>query len=197
MEQVRSFIAIEIPDELKTVFTRLQDRLKLGKHTSVKWVNPRSMHLTLKFLGNIDKDRINSIVSVMEAVVQGIAPFRIEVNELGGFPNLRRVQVVWVGIGGEMDKISRLQQQIESGLFHLGFAVESRPFTPHLTLARLRERASLEERQSLGQLIADSGFKGGYTINVEAISLMMSRLSREGAIYKQISSTQLKKNKEV
>ena len=195
MEQVRSFIAIELPDELKVGLSHLQDRLKLGKQSSVKWVNLRSIHLTLKFLGNITVDRISDITRVMEEATQGIPPFRLEVKELGAFPNLRRVQVVWVGVNGEVDKLGRLQQRIESNLVHLGFAPESRPFTPHLTLARLRDRASLDERQRFGQLIASTKFEATYIIKVDAINLMRSQLTREGAIYSRISSVQLRNSR--
>jgi len=193
MEQVRSFIAIELPDELKLGLTQLEARLKMSKQPWVKWVDPYSIHLTLKFLGGIAVDRISEITRAMEEAIQGISPFSLAVKDLGVFPNLRRVQVVWVGISGEVDKISQLQQNIESNLARLGFAPESRPFTPHLTLARLRDRASLDERQGFGQLIAGTRFEEAYTFKVEAINLMKSQLAREGAIYHRISSVGLKK----
>jgi len=193
MEQVRSFIAIELPDELKQGLTQLEAQLKMGKQPWVKWVNPYSIHLTLKFLGSIAVDRISEITKAMEEAVQGISPFHLEVKDLGVFPNLRRVQVIWVGISGEVDKLSQLQQHLESNLARLGFAPESRPFTPHLTLARLRDRASLDERQRLGQLIASTMFEAAYTIKVDAINLMRSQLTREGAIYSRIGSVKLKK----
>ena len=192
MEQVRSFIAIELTGELKAGLARLQAQLKLGEPRSVKWVDPFSIHLTLKFLGNIAVDRISEITGVMKAATQGLSPFHLEVKGLGVFPNLRRVQVVWVGVEGEVDKLSQLQQRIESNLAGLGFAPEGRRFTPHLTLARLRDRASPDERQRLGQLIADTKFEAAHTFPVEAISLMRSQLTREGAIYSRISSVGLK-----
>ena len=192
MEQVRSFIAIKLPDELKVGLSQLQDKLKLVKQSSVKWVNLQNVHLTLKFLGNIAVDRISGITSVMEEAAQTISPFHLEVKELGAFPNLKRVQVVWVGISGEVDKLGQLQQRIESNLVRLDFTPESRPFTPHLTLARLRDRTSLDERERFGQLIASTGFEATYTIKVDAINLMKSKLTREGAIYSRISSVQLK-----
>ncbi|GAI55982.1 unnamed protein product, partial [marine sediment metagenome] len=130
-----------------------------------------------------------------EEAIQGISPFRLEVKDLGVFPNLRRVQVAWVGISGEVDKLSQLQRHLESNLARLGFAPESRPFTPHLTLARLRNRASLDERQSFGQLIATTRFEAVYTIKVDAINLMRSQLTREGAIYSRISSVGLNKSR--
>ena len=193
MEQVRSFIAIELPDELKVGLTQLEAQLKMSKQPWVKWVNPYSIHLTLKFLGSIAADRISEITRAMEEATQGIFPFYLEVKDLGVFPNLRRVQVAWVGISGEADKLSQLQRNLESNLAHLGFAPETRPFTPHLTLARLRNQASLDERQKFGQLIATTRFEATYTIKVDAISLMRSQLTREGAIYSRISSAELNK----
>ena len=192
MEQVRSFIAIELPDEVKAGLVQLEAQLKLSKIPSVKWVDPYSIHLTLKFLGNIAVDRISEIAKVMKEAARGLSPFHLEVKGLGVFPNLKRVQVVWVGVGGEVDKLSQLQQRIESSLVPLGFTAESRPFTPHLTLARLRDRALPDERQRLAQLIAATKFESVYTIKVDSINLMRSQLTREGAIYSRLSAIELK-----
>jgi 2'-5' RNA ligase len=193
MEQIRSFIAIELPDELKSELVRLEARLKSGGQSGVKWVDPYGIHLTLKFLGSIAVDRVEGITRAMEEAARGISPFRLEVKELGVFPNFKRVQVAWVGISGEADKLVQLQKRIESNLAPLGFAPESRPFTPHLTLARLRNQASLEERQRFGQLIADTTFEAACPIEVDAISLIRSQLTREGAIYTRINSVRLEK----
>lgn len=193
MEQVRSFIAIELPDELKAGLSQLLSGLKRGNQPWVKWVDPYSIHLTLKFLGSIAADRIDEIVMAMEDAAQGITPFHLEVKELGVFPDLRRVQVAWVGIKGDVDKLGQLQQRIESNLAQLGFTPELRPFTPHLTLARLRSEALPNERQRLGQLIVDTKFEANYSIEVDSINLMRSQLTREGAIYSRISSVKLKK----
>jgi len=193
MEQVRCFIAVELPDELKKGLTQLQSRLKSGEQPWVKWVDPYSIHLTLKFLGSVAVDRIGEITGAIGEAAQGMSPLYLKVKELGVFPNLRRVQVAWVGVSGEVDKLGQLQQRIESNLACIGFAPESRPFTPHLTLARLRDQASPDERQRFGQLIVSTRFETAYTIEVDAISLMKSQLTREGAIYSRISSIGLKK----
>ncbi len=195
MEQIRSFIAIELPDELKLELTQLEARLKSDKQPWVKWVDPYSIHLTLKFLGDVTTNRIDEITGAMEKAVAGMLPFHLKVQDLGVFPNLKRVQVAWVGISGDLDKVGQLQQRIESNLVPLGFAPESRPFTPHLTLARLRNWASPDERQRFGQLIASTRFESAYAIEVDAISLMRSQLTREGAIYSRISSIGLKSSR--
>lgn len=190
MEQIRAFIAIELPEELKIGLSQLEAKLKSGKQTYIKWVDPNSIHLTLKFLGNITSNSTGEIARAMEEAARGIPPFHLEVKGVGVFPNLKRVQVAWVGLSGEVDKLSQLQQRLESSLEHLGFAPEKRKFTPHLTLARVRDQASLEERQRFGQLIAETRFEAG-TIKVDAINLMRSQLTREGAIYSRISSVKL------
>ncbi len=192
MEQVRCFIAVGLPDEVKAGLKDLQAQLKSGGQSSIKWVDPYSIHLTLKFLGGVDAAKITPITTAMEEAAQGIAPFSLKVEGLGAFPNLRRVQVVWVGMGGEVDKLARLQQRLESGLAGLGFTPENRRFTPHLTLARVRDRVALDERERLGELIAGTKFKPVHSFPVEAVSLMRSQLTREGAIYSRISAAELK-----
>lgn len=193
MEEIRSFIAIELPEEVKRGLARLQAQLKAGKQPSVKWVDPYNIHLTLKFLGNITTDKIGGITEAMEVAAQGIAPFPLELSDLGAFPNLRRVQVVWVGVSGELAQLSQLHQRLESNLTPLGFAPENRPFTPHLTLARFREQASPEEQQNLGQLLVGKKLEATYGFTVHAINLMQSELTREGPIYRLTSSVELKK----
>jgi len=193
MEQIRSFIAIELPAELKLELVQLEAQLKSGKQLGVKWVDPDGIHLTMKFLGNIAVDRVEGITRAMEEAVRGISPFQLKVKELGVFPNLKRVQVAWVGLSGEVDKLAQLHKRIESNLTPLGFAPESRPFAPHLTLARLRAQISPDEKQRFGQLIANTTFEAAHAIEVDAINLMKSQLTREGAIYSQINSIRLEK----
>ncbi|MEE9520593.1 MAG: RNA 2',3'-cyclic phosphodiesterase [Dehalococcoidales bacterium] len=193
MEQIRSFIAIELPAELKLELVQLEAQLKSGEQLGVKWVDPDGIHLTMKFLGNIAVDRVEGITRAMEEAVRGISPFQLKVKELGVFPNFKRVQVAWVGLTGEVDKLAQLQKRIESNLTPLGFAPESRPFAPHLTLARLRAQTSPDEKQRFGQLIANTTFEAAHTIEVDAINLMKSQLTREGAIYSQINSIRLEK----
>ncbi|MDP2729074.1 MAG: RNA 2',3'-cyclic phosphodiesterase [Dehalococcoidales bacterium] len=190
MEQIRSFIAIELPEEVKLKLSQLEAQLKSG-HSGVKWVEPTGIHITLKFLGNIAINRTEEVTRAMEEAGRGIPPFRLEVKELGAFPSLKLVQVVWVGLSGEVDKLSRLQQRLESNLERLGFAPEGRAFTPHLTLARVRNQASRDERERLGQLITATSLEAG-TIEVDAISLMRSQLTRQGAVYSRVSSVPLR-----
>jgi 2'-5' RNA ligase len=194
METVRSFIAISLPDELRLGLGKLQVRLKTGNKPWIKWADPNGIHLTLKFLGDVSVDRISEISRVMTEAAREIPPFHLKTQGLGAFPNLKRVQVVWLGLGGELDKLGQLHKQLETSLSRLGFTPEARAFKAHLTLARLRPQASPDERQGLGQLITSTRLEASYIIKVETISLMRSQLTREGARYSQLSSSELGKN---
>jgi 2'-5' RNA ligase len=190
VEKIRSFIAIELSDELKQKLGKLEARLKAAGIYGVRWVNPESIHLTLKFLGDIDADRTGEITSVMENSFRGAPSFRLIAEGLGAFPNLRKVQVVWVGLGGDMDILKNIQKKLESNLETLGFPAEKRAFTPHLTLARVNNRASPDDRQRLGKLISETDFTP-VTLEVNSVILMKSQLTRQGAIYSRISAVNL------
>ena len=191
-EQIRSFIAIELPEEVKSGLRRLQNELKLPQHNFVKWVATDSIHLTLKFLGNISAPKVADITSVMEQASQGINPFQLEVIEVGAFPNLRQPRVLWVGIKGAVDKLVGWQQRIDKGLIPLGFAKETRPFTPHLTLARLREGVSPGDRRDFGEMVAKTPAEVSYKFNVSSLSLMKSQLLPGGAVYSRLTEVKLK-----
>ena len=190
-EQIRSFIAIELSEEAKKGLARLRKDLERDEHKFVKWVDPGGIHLTLKFLGNIPAKRVAEITGAIEKAAQGISPFHLEISGLGAFPSLRQARVFWVGVGGEMDKLSGLQQNIDSALAALGFAKEERPFVPHLTLARIREGASPPERRSFGELVGSTIFEDKYPVAVETIRLMRSQLTPAGAIYTCLSTVGL------
>lgn len=191
METIRSFIAIELPAPVKSGLGRLQEELKSGGHSAVKWVNPNSIHLTLKFLGSVPSDGIKAIRDAVNKVAGEVPPFRLEVTGLGVFPNPGRVRVIWVGVRGELDRLERLQKSVEAKLAPLGFEAERRPFTPHLTLARVRERAAPEEVRRFGQFISSRRFVTAYPFDVDEVSLMQSQLGREGAVYSCLGSARL------
>jgi len=191
METIRAFIAIELPGKLKVELAQLQTKLGFGGQSWVKPVDLAGIHLTVKFLGNIANDKIGAITQAMVKACREIPPFCLQVTGIGAFPSLGRVQVIWVGLAGELEKLGWLQRGIESHLESLGFPAEERPFSPHLTLARLRNQASASQRRGLGQLIADTRFEAVYPIEVNVISLIRSQLSSQGAIYHQICGVAL------
>ena len=188
-DDIRAFIAIELPEEIKLKLDEIQEMMKKGR-TRAKWVAPESIHLTLKFLGGISQDTALTVTQAMEESALGTAPIHLGVSGLGVFPNDKRVQIVWAGVSGEVDKLTQLQKELDSRLSKLGFAPESRPFTAHLTLARMRDEAAPPEREALGKLVQSSQFEGG-AFTAASISLMRSQLRREGPLYTRIAAAPL------
>jgi 2'-5' RNA ligase len=191
-ELIRSFIAIELPPVVKQELITLEGVLKKRGPLVVRWVDPQGIHLTLKFLGDMASDRIDEINMAIDEATQGLNPFRLELQEVGAFPNLNRVQVVWVGAKGELDKLMYLQKQIESNTEQLGFPREERAFTPHLTLGRVRNYTSPDDRKKLGQILAQTPFASSQIIKVDSVNLMKSQLTSTGAIYSRLYASLLK-----
>jgi 2'-5' RNA ligase len=193
MGKIRSFIAIELPAELKQYLAMLQTKLKAANQPRIKWIRPEGIHLTLKFLGDIQASMVEPITWIMADTVSTIPIFKLETLQPGAFPNLQHVQVVWIGLGGEVNKLKQLHKNLDTNLTRLGFTAEQRQFKPHLTLARLGNEASAEQRRQLGELIAATRLEAGQTIKVSGISLMKSQLTRVGAIYSRLGSVELSK----
>ena len=191
-QTIRSFIAVELPDGAKKELVRVQSELSLDKYSFVKSVSPEGIHLTLKFLGGVPSQKIKDIVWVMEQAGQEVKPFELQITEVGAFPNFSRPRVIWVGIKGAVDKLIGWQIRLDNGLVTLGFAKEQRPFTPHLTLARVRENCSPTDRLRFGEMIAGTHVDIDYKFTVESLSLMRSQLMPSGAVYTQLADVKLK-----
>ncbi|MDM7999724.1 MAG: RNA 2',3'-cyclic phosphodiesterase [Dehalococcoidia bacterium] len=191
MELVRSFIAIDLPPAVRAELTSLEERLKARRHPFVKWVDPESMHLTLKFLGNVAVDSIPRIVEAMSNVARLHTPFGLRLGGMGAFPNWQRPQVVWVGVGGQLDRLNSLQKGLESALSPLGFPAESRPFSAHLTLGRLRERVTADERRRFAEFAQTIEAPAGLPFEVNVIRLMKSQLTPTGPIYSELAVARL------
>ena len=191
METIRSFIAIELPEQIRNDIGSLQSRLKTGGQNWLKWVSPDSVHLTLKFLGDIDSEKIPEITQAIGESVSGISPFRLRVKGLGVFPNMKRIQVVWVGLTGDLDKLQKIQENIEFNLAVLDYPEEGRQFTPHLTLARVKYAAPAPEQDKFAVLLNSTAFESAAEVAVNSISLMKSQLTPRGAIYNRVGSVPL------
>ena len=191
MALIRSFIAIELPDGLKKELTELEAALKKRSPSVVKWVDPNSIHITLKFLGDVPEEKIDEILTALTESASGVIPFKLEVKNAGAFPDLNRAQVIWVGVTGELVKLTKLQQQIESNMKLLDFLPEKRAFSPHLTLGRVRDFAIPEERQKIGKLLAGTAFASNCPVEVEHVCLMKSQLTPAGAIYTKLGEVKL------
>jgi 2'-5' RNA ligase len=189
--QVRSFIAAELPKNIKSELDGLQrDFLKKGLNY-VKWVNPSGIHLTLKFLGNVDINDLSKITTAIEEGCKGFHKFSIELTGLGVFPNYRKPRVIWVGLEGQLSTLINLQKQIDDRLESLGFPKEKRPFSPHITLGRIRETASPGDLKDCADVIQKMQYTEKHILTVDCIKLMKSQLLPTGAIYTEMAMVKL------
>ena len=152
---------------------------------------PGSIHITLKFLGDTPDTVTDELMLAMEKSVAGVSPFKLEVRQLGAFPSFDRPQVIWVGVNGEMEKLAQLQKNLEINTEQLGFKRESRAFSPHLTLGRVRDGARPDEIQRIGKLISETPFTALHNIEVRKINLLKSQLTPAGAIHTIIGTVPL------
>jgi 2'-5' RNA ligase len=179
---MRLFIAIELPDELKQAIARVQDQLKAGG-ANANWTRPEGVHLTLKFLGEVEEARAPLIVQALSGAARGIGRLSLSVAGAGAFPNVKVPRVLWLGMTGDVDKLSVLQGAVEDTMAALGFAREERTFSPHLTLARIKfpkPRDNWQQRLEGLQDVTLGSFEAVH------VSLMKSDLRREGAVYTEV-----------
>lgn len=192
MESIRAFIAVELPGEVASFLARLQDDLRKREQAPVKWVHPESIHLTLKFLGNIDARKVDAVAAAISGAAKGIGPLRLRLGAPGAFPNLRAPRVICIGLEGQTEELSNLHRNIDSALVPLGFSPEKRRFSPHLTLGRVRDKAAPNEWRLLGEAVSTLKVETSLAFEAMAVSLMRSTLTREGAIYDRLASAALK-----
>jgi 2'-5' RNA ligase len=184
--KLRSFISIELPDKIKSCLEEIQGELKKCR-ADIRWVKTGNIHLTLKFLGDVNEADVDKILSVISAACSKCEAFDLEVAGVGVFPHVRSPRVLWVGIS-DSEILSRLQGEIDRGLASLGFEREKRKFSPHLTLGRFK---SSRGREPLLKNIPS--LRGGAigTISVKSVKLMRSELHPDGARYSTISEVAL------
>jgi 2'-5' RNA ligase len=192
---LRTFIAIDVPPAVLDTITRIQNRFKsLGLHAS--WVKPGNIHLTLKFLGDTDPDRIPGIQNKLTETLAPFTPFRLSLNSAGVFPDTKHPRVLWVGLKDEEGTLETLQTAIEKALESVGFPREQRSFSPHLTLARIKSpwgiKSPKEKKELKDELDAvnQEGI-GSHPFDVSEIKLYESQLTPKGSIYTVLANFKL------
>ncbi|MBN1543006.1 RNA 2',3'-cyclic phosphodiesterase [candidate division KSB1 bacterium] len=178
---MRLFICSELPESiLQAVGKQMAEFGRIG--ADVRWVRHEGMHITLKFLGEVESSRLDDIRNAIHKTVEGISPFRCAVQGLGAFPNLKRPRVYWVGIDDPSEGLKSLATRLDSHLEKAGFQPEDRVFHPHMTLARARSDRGQEK---LPAAFSKAPAHFGEFV-VDSILLMQSELSPGGACYTQL-----------
>ena len=180
----RTFIAVELDEELKSSLQSLQDHLRaLVARRSVRWVRPGGIHLTLKFLGDTPEARLDEIMGALAMAARDVRPFSFAVGGLGCFPNTRQPRVLWVGLQEPTGTLVRLRDAVEAHVAPLGFPTEKRRFHPHLTLGRVQRHASKSEVLEIGEVVATSLVGTIHEMRATSVSFIKSDLRPAGAVY--------------
>ena len=189
---MRTFIAIEIPEEVRAALHDFQERLrKRGMHAS--WVKPEVMHLTLRFLGDIAEAQVDTLASFLKDSYDGLVSPILLTRGIGAFPTIRKPSVVWAGIetlAGELDSIQRIA---ETGACRIGLPPEMKPFHAHVTLARMRKR---DTAQLVSQLMTPYLGEGmtpefGHEFRAANVVLFSSTLTPKGPIHRKVQEFSL------
>ncbi len=181
---IRAFIAIPLPREVTDYARSLQERL-LVKGLGMRWVRPGAIHLTLKFLGDIDRSRVPEIGKAMEAAAGTTGPLALAAKGIGVFPDVKKARVLWMGIAGEIPRLRDTRQRLEEQLAPLGHKPERGRFSAHLTLARAGGR--LDPRLLVSCIETVGGFEA-VSFTARQIVLYQSELKPDGAVYTALAS---------
>ncbi|UCH00793.1 MAG: RNA 2',3'-cyclic phosphodiesterase [Deltaproteobacteria bacterium] len=186
---IRLFLAFELPPEIRQqigeVSTELQ-KLTLP----VRWVKVTNIHLTIIFLGYVNEDTIDDIKERVNPVVKRFSEFKTRLNGIGVFPNWRRPRVIWIGLNGEIERLSNLREELQTELKVFGFKPEKRPFTPHLTIGRFKGPVDRDEEL---KLILDRYHDlTGDLQYLRELVLFKSDLRPDGPVYTKMASWPLR-----
>ncbi len=178
---MRCFIALEVPEDLQDALGRVQAKLRAAG-ADVKWTAPRSIHLTVKFLGDMPGDDVPAVCDAMNAVAAQALPFELGISGLGTFPQDAPPRVLWAGIHGDIEPLNALVAGLEKEIADaVGIAPEVRPYHPHVTVGRVR---SSRGGDRLDRLMKDEMSKEDLgTFSADELVLFMSELTREGPMH--------------
>ena len=185
---IRAFIAFELPENVISSISRIQAELK-SLRFKMRWVRPEGIHLTLKFLGDIDPGDTDGIGKAMQDTAGKYAPIPLEAKGIGAFPGVNRARVIWIGLSGRTDLLAALHRDLDEKLAALGFPLERRGFKGHLTLCRAKGR--IDPKRLADAVRAFDGSQSA-PFTVKSLVLFRSELKPGGAVYTKLSSASLK-----
>jgi 2'-5' RNA ligase len=193
LSTVRAFIAIEFSASLRQTLGDVGKQLATAMpNRAVSWVKPDLIHLTLKFLGDTSENALPNIFQTLAQAVSQLQPFTITTNQLGCFPNLRAPRVIWIGFEPESARnLIALQQAVEATIAPLGFPTETRPFSPHITLGRIRRETPGVIAAKVGQVVKTAPPLTPTTETITSVVLMKSDLRPGGPVYTPLFTANL------
>jgi 2'-5' RNA ligase len=184
---IRTFIAVELPEKIIYTIGKVQEKLK-SHEVNIRWVRTENIHLTLKFLGNIQETDTEKIARVISESVKGYDPILLAVKGIGVFPGIKRPRVIWLGISKQLDLLTELQKTLDERLQTIGFPKEKRPFKGHLTLGRIKSKIDAKKLHDV--LKEFTQFESEHFF-ADRIILYKSELKPKGAVYTKLTEAYL------
>lgn len=182
---MRIFIAINLSKSARKEISKLLKELQ-RKHWKVKWEKAEKLHITLAFMGKIEQQEISKIKKVCQNSIKNIHPFTLKFKGLGCFPDYQWPRIVWLGTIGDLKNLALLQKNLYKELEKASFNIKKKPFSPHITLGRVKKARSGERREIGRQLKALQKLDFKSKIKVNKITIYQSILSRTGSAYKKL-----------
>jgi RNA 2',3'-cyclic 3'-phosphodiesterase len=191
MSLLRTFVATDIhPIIQKSIQKQVSFLRNILGDSSIRWVPVHNIHITLKFLGDVSPAKVDELQRIVKAEADSHSSFDIHVNELGSFPSSKRARVLFIGIQASA-ALEALQQGIESACVKVGFKSETRPFSPHLTIGRVRQGISKHDQQKIYEILRDVKIDSLGTASVDSVHLYKSERQTNGAVYTKLFSAPL------
>ena len=187
-KQVRSFIAIPVPDEgIQALQAVIHDfDAEIGRH--MRWVRPEGLHLTLKFMGNIPAGMVDRVLADLPTVTAKFSSFKVGIAGFGAFPNLRQPRVLWAGLDGDLATLASMQLAVDDAVGNLGLPKEQRDFSPHLTLGRVRREVTDGQLRKIGEVVSAANLADAPSWTASAVNLMRTELDPAGSRHYLVGS---------
>jgi 2'-5' RNA ligase len=190
-DQVRLFIACEVPDDVKESIGGIIETLRGRSGTAVRWIRAEGVHVTLKFLGEVPLKKMPAIKLAIQEAVVGHQPFELEFSNIGTFGGREGLRIMWVGIAGDVLRLEALVRAVNAALAVVGFEPERRPFRPHLTLGRVKDEIPTRQRAEIEVAVGKMAVPG-ISWRTAQVSLMRSNLTPGGASYEVLATFPLR-----
>ena len=186
--KIRSFISLPISEQARGILRKTINEIDGAIQDKIRWVRPEGIHLTLKFMGDINTDKIDALLLLLPEVATEVTPFELTLSELGCFPNNRRPRVLWAGVKGDLSNLQNLHLAVDNVVEKVGLPRERRGFSPHLTLGRVRRNISEREVDQIGQIIGLTSLPNTPSWTNQTVDLMRTELDPEGSRHYLVGS---------
>ena len=190
-ETLRTFIALPLPTDWVRQLAETISELSRALPTGVRWVNPDGIHLTLKFLGATDALVVPKILTAVAENFDGSDPPMLTLAGLGTFPAGRNPRVIWAGVSGGVEGLADLNRRAEDSVDGLGWSRDTRPFRPHLTLGRVRDRVNPRQREAISDVVVAARLPAVHNWRPDTVRLYRSVLTPRGAQYSSLGEVQI------